>query len=112
MGVEILDAFSHTQYLQDRDDVCQLNEFIVYRIQLVEHGSDAFRVFTRWGRVGENGQFKWLDCGNLPQAIKIFEKKFREKSGLKWVGFSAAQVTILMLWPSMIKSEIINPTYT
>jgi poly [ADP-ribose] polymerase len=43
-----------------------------------------FKTWTRWGRVGETGQSAMLGTGNLPDAIKNFEKKFRDKSGLAW----------------------------
>lgn len=39
---------------------------------------------TRWGRVGEAGQQDTSTNGNLDSAIRFFEKKFREKSGLAW----------------------------
>lgn len=39
---------------------------------------------TRWGRVGESGQLDTLTNGDLDSAIRFFEKKFKDKSGLTW----------------------------
>lgn len=47
------------------------------------NGSD-FKTWTRWGRVGERGQTALLGGGSEPDALKNFEKKFKDKSGLKW----------------------------
>lgn len=56
-----------------------------YRIQLLlEEPSKRYVTWTRWGRVGERGQFSSLGDGSLNSAMKSFEKKFKEKSGLKW----------------------------
>lgn len=40
--------------------------------------------WTRWGRVGEDGQSACLGDGSLQNAQKFFEKKFKDKSGLAW----------------------------
>ncbi|KAH7165698.1 poly polymerase catalytic domain-containing protein [Dactylonectria macrodidyma] len=56
-----------------------------YRIQvLVEDKSQTFKAWTRWGRVGEPGTGVALGNGTLADAIKNFEKKFKDKSGLPW----------------------------
>ncbi|KAH7145952.1 poly polymerase catalytic domain-containing protein [Dactylonectria estremocensis] len=56
-----------------------------YRIQvLVEDKSQTFKAWTRWGRVGEPGTGVALGNGTLNDAIKNFEKKFKDKSGLPW----------------------------
>lgn len=44
---------------------------------------------TRWGRVGERGSSAVLGSGSLHDAMREFNKKFREKSGLKWEDRSA-----------------------
>jgi poly [ADP-ribose] polymerase len=51
--------------------------------QLLENGGQ-YRTWTRWGRVGENGQNAVLGNGSLGDALQNFEKKFKDKSGLKW----------------------------
>ena len=40
--------------------------------------------WTRWGRVGESGQNAMLGNGQLENALSLFDKKFKDKSGLKW----------------------------
>ncbi len=45
---------------------------------------DDYRTWTRWGRVGEHGQSALLGAGGRHDAIKQFEKKFKDKSGHSW----------------------------
>ncbi|KAK4185888.1 putative poly polymerase 2 [Podospora australis] len=55
-----------------------------YRIQLLVQGS-TYRTWTRWGRVGEFGQTQVpYDGHSLDEAMKMFEKKFKDKSGNSW----------------------------
>jgi poly [ADP-ribose] polymerase len=51
--------------------------------QLLNNGSD-YKTWTRWGRVGDRGQSTMLGDGSLADAHYNFEKKFKDKSGLKW----------------------------
>lgn len=53
-----------------------------YRIQLLA-GND-YRTWTRWGRVGERGQWALLGDGDLTEAVKLFDRKFRDKTGHTW----------------------------
>lgn len=56
-----------------------------YRLQLlVGGGGSDFKTWSRWGRVGERGQSAVLGDGSLPNAKSMFEKKFKDKSGLTW----------------------------
>ncbi|TFB04103.1 Poly [ADP-ribose] polymerase 2 [Trichoderma ghanense] len=56
-----------------------------YRIQVLYDGkSKQYKTWTRWGRVGEVGQSAILGNGTAADAIKNFEKKFKDKSGLAW----------------------------
>jgi poly [ADP-ribose] polymerase len=55
-----------------------------YRIQLLEDPSGIFRTWTRWGRVGERGQTQVAAEGTLDNAMRQFEKKFKDKSTLAW----------------------------
>ncbi|RFU79882.1 hypothetical protein TARUN_2317 [Trichoderma arundinaceum] len=56
-----------------------------YRIQVLFDGkSKQYKTWTRWGRVGEIGQSAILGNGTVADAIKNFEKKFKDKSGLAW----------------------------
>jgi poly [ADP-ribose] polymerase 2/3/4 len=52
-------------------------------VKLLENGRE-YRTWTRWGRVGERGQSATLGSGSLDDALKHFDKKFKDKSGLKW----------------------------
>ncbi|KAK5113416.1 hypothetical protein LTR62_003516 [Meristemomyces frigidus] len=54
-----------------------------YRLQLLE-GKTKCHVHTRWGRVGEFGQVKTMDFDDFEEAMKEFQKKFKDKSGLAW----------------------------
>lgn len=51
--------------------------------QLLTNGSD-FKTWTRWGRVGEGGQSAALGDGSFQDALSNFDKKFKDKTGLKW----------------------------
>ncbi|UKZ72652.1 hypothetical protein TrVFT333_000285 [Trichoderma virens FT-333] len=56
-----------------------------YRIQvLYDAKTKVYKTWTRWGRVGEIGQSAILGNGAVADAIKNFEKKFKDKSGLAW----------------------------
>ena len=55
-----------------------------YRAQVLKHTDGSFYAWTRWGRVGENGQNKLLGDGSLDVAVKEFEKKFKDKTGHLW----------------------------
>ncbi|KAI8932727.1 hypothetical protein NX059_010218 [Plenodomus lindquistii] len=54
-----------------------------YKVQTLTNGSD-YKTWTRWGRVGERGQNAILGNGSVDDALWNFEKKFKDKSGLKW----------------------------
>lgn len=43
-----------------------------------------YKTWTRWGRVGESGANAILGGGSLADALKQFDKKFKDKSGLSW----------------------------
>lgn len=55
-----------------------------YRIQLLTSSTGTFITWTRWGRVGENGQSAGVTFSDLKDAMVLFEKKFKDKSGLTW----------------------------
>ncbi|KEQ70623.1 PARP-domain-containing protein, partial [Aureobasidium namibiae CBS 147.97] len=57
-----------------------------YRVQLLESSGSykRYQTWTRWGRVGEHGQSAMLGDGSIEDAFVNFEKKFKDKSGLKW----------------------------
>ncbi|CAI6301543.1 unnamed protein product [Periconia digitata] len=56
-----------------------------YRVQLLRNPSDnTYKTWTRWGRVGDRGQSALLGSGDLEDALKQYDKKFKDKSGLSW----------------------------
>ncbi|KAK0668075.1 putative poly polymerase 2 [Cercophora samala] len=55
-----------------------------YRIQLLVDPQGVYRTWTRWGRVGDHGQTQVPATGSLAEAMRQFEKKFKDKSGITW----------------------------
>ncbi|GKU11822.1 unnamed protein product, partial [Fusarium langsethiae] len=77
------DGTIYDAYLNLCDSFTNKNKF--YRIQVLEDTNDlTYKTWTRWGRVGENGRNAVLGDGTRPDAINIFKKKFRDKSGHTW----------------------------
>ncbi|EWC46572.1 hypothetical protein DRE_04295 [Drechslerella stenobrocha 248] len=54
-----------------------------YIIQLLFHGT-SYAVWTRWGRVGETGQYKTMRAVSFDDAMREFSKKFKDKTGVAW----------------------------
>jgi len=58
---------------------------VFYRMQaLHEKNREVYILFTRWGRIGENGQYQQTPFGSKEECIKEFCKIFKEKSGNTW----------------------------
>ena len=56
-----------------------------YRLQVIQSSPPTKYVcWTHWGRVGECGQNAVIGPTTLEGAKTAFEKKFKDKSGLKW----------------------------
>ncbi|XP_076462850.1 uncharacterized protein LOC143295161 [Babylonia areolata] len=56
-----------------------------YQIQLVHQpGQNLYVLFTRWGRIGDTGQFQHTPFTSKEAGVKEFCKIFRAKSGNKW----------------------------
>lgn len=55
-----------------------------YRLQLINNGNGSYTTHTRWGRVGERGQSKDLGPYSLNEALRDFDKKFKDKTGRSW----------------------------
>lgn len=69
--------------LSQSDSGKNSNKF--YRLQVIQSSPPTTYVcWTHWGRVGEFGQSVVIGPGPLDAAKKAFEKKFKDKSGLKW----------------------------
>ncbi|KAJ5581077.1 hypothetical protein N7450_007378 [Penicillium hetheringtonii] len=61
------------------------NKFYRIQVAVTRYGKTiTYWTWNRWGRVGERGQSSMLEAQTLDEAIRVFTKKFREKSGLKW----------------------------
>jgi predicted DNA-binding WGR domain protein len=59
------------------------NKFYVVQI-LYNTKKDTYSVWTRWGRVGENGKSNNKECDNSTSSIKEFKKVFKSKTGNAW----------------------------
>ena len=58
---------------------------VFYVIQLLhDKAKDLYLLWTRWGRIGDFGQYQRTPFPTLMQAQMEFEKVFRQKSGNKW----------------------------
>ncbi|KAH9119295.1 hypothetical protein LEN26_008482 [Aphanomyces euteiches] len=56
-----------------------------YRIQLIQTSPSTWDIFTRWGRVGEDGKYKrWCPTSDLNSAINVFKQKFHDKTKNNW----------------------------
>eukprot|EP00854_Cymbomonas_tetramitiformis_P007985 gene7985-9492_t len=60
-----------------------------YIIQLLKRANGACACWTRWGRVGEDGQNAILIASSLEDGIKTFEKKFKDKTKNNWANRDA-----------------------
>jgi poly [ADP-ribose] polymerase 2/3/4 len=74
----IYDASLNQTNTQDNN-----NKFYFLQLLKCDNCGDFF-VHTRWGRVGEYGQFKTTGPTNEDDAMTEFEKKFQSKTGLSW----------------------------
>ena len=56
-----------------------------YKIQLLHNtAQDIYIVWTRWGRIGDDGQSQKTPFKTLLEAQKEFHKVFRQKTGNDW----------------------------
>jgi predicted DNA-binding WGR domain protein len=57
-----------------------------YRMQIIKHKSknNLYFLFTRWGRIGDDGQHQLTPYSTLDECRKEFLKVFREKTGNAW----------------------------
>jgi poly [ADP-ribose] polymerase len=54
-----------------------------YIAQVLQNGG-SYALWTRWGRLGEDGQNQLQPAGGVEEAIKAFEKKFKDKTKNNW----------------------------
>src|SRR5258706_16416128 len=69
---------------------CMLNQTNIgannkkfYVIQLLEKGGKYY-AWTRWGRVGEDGQNALIGRSDFGKALKAFQAKFRDRTKNAW----------------------------
>ncbi|GFO49166.1 poly [ADP-ribose] polymerase [Plakobranchus ocellatus] len=56
-----------------------------YKLQIVRHtAKNLFILFTRWGRIGDRGQFQHTPFQTLAEAAKEFCKIYKSKTGNDW----------------------------
>merc|ERR1719310_900710 len=80
-GLKVVGDYSITLNQTNIGGGSNNNKF--YKIQALANKEKYF-AWTRWGRVGDQGDYKLDPCGSEEQAIKEFESKFRSKTGNKW----------------------------
>ena len=60
-------------------------DYMFYRMQLVlDRSRDLAILFTRWGRIGEEGAFQKTPFNTYKEAIDEFKKVFEQKTNNKW----------------------------
>ncbi|VUC21937.1 unnamed protein product [Clonostachys rosea] len=80
-GIEI-PVDSHSPHFFDHKVYVDPDSGMIWDASLNQ--TNASNNNNKWGRVGEIGQSATLPEGTLENAIKGFEKKFKDKSGLPW----------------------------
>ena len=57
-----------------------------YRMQIIKHKNknSLYFLFTRWGRIGDDGQYQLTPYSTLDECRQEFLKVFREKTGNHW----------------------------
>jgi predicted DNA-binding WGR domain protein len=59
--------------------------YVINVLQVVrQKGKDLFVLFTRWGRIGDTGQYQQTPFPDFEGAVKEFLKIFRAKTGNDW----------------------------
>ena len=57
-------------------------EYVFYKMQLIyDRNRDLYIVFTRWGRIGEDGMNQRTPFVNVDEAKLEYKKIFKQKSG-------------------------------
>lgn len=58
---------------------------VFYKMQiLLEKVRKVYILYTRWGRIGSDGQNQQTPFATLEEAKKEFSKVFKEKTGNEW----------------------------
>ena len=67
-------------------------QYVFYRMQLIRNTNrDVYIVYTRWGRIGEDGMFQKTPFSSLSEAAEDFAKVFKSKTGNEWAKRSEFQ---------------------
>ncbi|BFZ11859.1 hypothetical protein BsWGS_14898 [Bradybaena similaris] len=70
----------------------QYGMYNFYKLQIVCHtAKNLYVLFTRWGRIGDRGQYQHTPFQSLAEAAKEFCKIFRSKTGNDWSQISKFQ---------------------
>ena len=56
----------------------------VFHQVVYQKGKDMYILFTRWGRIGDEGQFQRTPFPKLSDVVKEFSKIFKSKTGNDW----------------------------
>jgi len=60
-------------------------EYLFYKMQLLHDSNrDLYIVFTRWGRIGEDGMNQRSPFNSAEEAVAEFKKVFKQKTGNSW----------------------------
>ncbi|XP_052767208.1 poly [ADP-ribose] polymerase tankyrase-like isoform X2 [Mya arenaria] len=56
-----------------------------YKMQIIYHKAKSIYIlFTKWGRIGDSGQYQQTPYQNLSEAVTSFCQIFKSKTGNKW----------------------------
>ena len=58
--------------------------FFILNQLVYQPNKDLYILFTRWGRIEDDGQFQHTPFTDRKAAVNEFAKVFKEKSGNKW----------------------------
>lgn len=58
-----------------------------YKMQILKMKNNTYNVYSRWGRVGEEGLFVNKEFSNEIKAVSFFVKQFLDKTKLTWADY-------------------------
>lgn len=82
LKMELISLTTPSPLLSQTSASKNANKF--YRLQVLVGANNDCKLWTRWGRISEPGKSAVLGDGSLMEAMRQFQKKFKEKSGLAW----------------------------
>ena len=82
-SIEILDSEPCDCMLVNVNPTQNIDDFFI--LQLIESAvDDSYIVYTRWGHTGTIGQEIVQSFNYYEDAVNVFKRKFKEKTGLDW----------------------------